>query len=203
MTAQVNNVVIEFPNWDALSEEKKQSERQRIYGEVYLAYEGKVRTAAVKAGFRGSDIDDAVQDVFMTLLASNYIERYNGSTTFATYFWLPVQRRLWTHKKQMSRRDDHDSLDAQLGDEDDRTLADKIPSKPIEEPSFIDEILEGVPDTYSTVSPKGEKRSLRLVARLLSQGWSKTEIAEYLGTSKTWITQCVKRLQDYVRYDEY
>lgn len=74
-----------------------------VFCEAWQSY---IETAARNWGLSGQDVEDAVHDIFVGLLAGHYLEKYNpAKAEFSTYIWSQVRFRLMSWKKAKVRRE--------------------------------------------------------------------------------------------------
>ena len=169
-------------------------------------------------GIRSYTVQDILQDFFLKILRQserdglNYLERYDGSSTLATWLYKPLQNLCKTLKtRENSKRGLAITTAAKIEEAPEREQDFDGSTlylenfKPSEEADVSDlllakQLLDIAKRRYSNYSSQSEKRNLPrsvyVIVQFLYNGLTKAQVARVLEVSSTYVDTQVRRFQN-------
>lgn len=178
-----------------------------------LALKQKFITTINSYRIKSYDTQDILQEYYSRIFAispkdlRNYVQRYDGSSTIATWLYGPLKNLCYSIKTRentkgglaisnaikitQTKEDDSDepSLSSSVIPAVDLSAEDTV------EAAQIMEIIERDYSGFNSKSSTGIERSPAKVIELIMQGYTKAEIAEKMEVSQTFINFLVKKLR--------
>lgn len=161
--------------------------------------------------------EDILQEYYLRIFrqsdkdGKSYVERYDGSSTFATWLYKPLQNLCKTIKTRENSDAGKALLEAKVLEEAPEKEDDFNPdtlylehfvssSINLEDELLATQLLEVAKQNFSSyhsTSPKGMPRSIYAIVLMTAKGFTKAEIARILDVSATFVdSQLKKFLQD-------
>lgn len=167
-------------------------------------------------GIRSSRVEDVLQDFFLKILrqsdkdGKSYLERYDGSTTLATYLYKPLQNLCMTLKTRENSRGGMAITTAARLEEAPLREADfdgsvvylenfMTSGSAIEDELLAYQLLAIAKERYSNYTSKSEKglpRSVYMTVLLMYNGLTKAQTARLLNVSSTFVDSQLKKFQN-------
>jgi len=177
------------PDWSALMAESQKGDRQ-AYRRLLRSILPYLRALARRAGLPGEEVEDAVQDVLMTLHAIRH--SYDPARPFAPWLAAVARHRIIDRRRRLSRRAQRESpMDSET---------ETLPALPTYLPETASEVRR-MREAIATL-PKGQRQAIEMLKlKEMSLKEASAASGQSISALKVAVHRAVKRLRSLLTED--